>query len=85
MSVLLRPLRFRRVPKHVEQLLILAGIRAVRDLESWSEADILNLDRFDEKLVVLLKQGLGRDGYNLGDLPNEDVNCYRFVDPWNPK
>lgn len=74
-----------QIPKYVEQLLALHGIRTVRDLESWTDIEILALDGFDVKGLAKLKYALARDGYNLGGPPDDDASCYRFEDPWNPK
>jgi hypothetical protein len=73
------------IPRHVEQLLALHGIKTVRDLESWTDSEILALDGFDVKALAKLKYGLAKDGYNLGRPPDSDASCYRFEDPWHPK
>ncbi|WP_432263334.1 hypothetical protein [Cupriavidus sp. TMH.W2] len=74
-----------QIPRHVEQLLALHGIKTVRDLESWTDAEILALDGFDVNALAKLKYGLAQDGYNLGGPPDTDASCYRFEDPLHPK
>lgn len=66
------------IPVYVEQLLKLAGIKSVRDLEYWTEVEVLAIDGFDTRALAELKHGLARDGYHIGSAPDTNASCYRF-------